>query len=82
MGLSVATEFGVLFPDTNNPASGYGTSVAGIVSERFAWGTVHLIGEVALTREHDIDVFTGIILEGPSRWTVRPVAEFFYENQF
>ena len=24
----------------------------------------------------------GSIIEGPSTWTVRPVAEFFYENEF
>jgi hypothetical protein len=27
-------------------------------------------------------VFLGGIIEGPSKWTVRPVAEFFYEKEF
>ena len=34
-----------------------------------------------LTREHNADVFISTILEGPSKWKVRPVAEFFYENE-
>jgi hypothetical protein len=81
-GPSIATEFGILFPDTNDPGSGYGASIAGIVSQRIDWGTVHVKGEAALTGEHDGDVFADLILEGPSRWTIRPMAEFFYENQF
>jgi hypothetical protein len=28
------------------------------------------------------DVFLGVIVEGPSKWTVRPVAEVFYEKEF
>jgi hypothetical protein len=35
-----------------------------------------------LTRDQHADLFTGIILEGPNKWTVRPVAEFFYEEEF
>ena len=27
-------------------------------------------------------VFTGVILEGPFSWSVRPVAEIFYDNEF
>jgi hypothetical protein len=81
-GPSIAAEFAVLLPDTNNPGSGYGASIASIISQRFNWGTIHLNGEAALTRDHDADVFADMILEGPSRWKVRPVAEFFYEDQF
>jgi hypothetical protein len=80
-GPSIATEFGVLLPDSTGN-SGVGASLAGIVSRRWDWGTIHLNGEVALTREHHPDVFLGGIVEGPSRWTVRPVAEFFYEKEF
>jgi hypothetical protein len=36
----------------------------------------------ALTRDHHGDVFAGVILEGPFSWSVRPVAEIFYENKF
>jgi hypothetical protein len=80
-GPSVATEFGVLLPDSTG-SSGVGASLAGIVSQRWDWGTIHLNAETALTRNHHGDVFVGAILEGPSTWTVRPVAEFFYENEF
>jgi hypothetical protein len=80
-GPSVATEFGVLLPDSTGN-SGVGASLAGIVSQRWDWGTIHLNGEAALTRDHHADLFVGAILEGPSKWTVRPVAEVFYEKEF
>jgi hypothetical protein len=80
-GPSVATEFGVLLPDSTGN-SGVGASLAGIVSQRWDWGTVHLNAETALTRDHHADVFLGAIVEGPSKWSVRPVAEFFYEREF
>lgn len=80
-GPSVATEFGVLFPDSTG-SSGVGASLAGIVSQRWDWGTIHLNAETALTRDHHADVFIGGIIEGPSKWAVRPVAEFFYEDEF
>ena len=38
--------------------------------------------ETALTRDHHADLFLGGIIEGPSKWSIRPVAEFFYENEF
>ncbi len=80
-GPSVATEFGVLLPDSTGD-SGVGASWAGIVSQRWDWGTVHFNAETALTRDHHADVFIGTILEGPSKWKVRPVAEVFYEKEF
>jgi len=80
-GPSVATEFGVLLPD-NTGNSGVGARMAGIVSQRWDWGTIHLNAETALTRDHHADVFLGSIIEGPSKWTIRPVAEFFYEKEF
>jgi hypothetical protein len=80
-GPSVATEFGVLLPDSTGN-SGVGASLAGIVSQRWDWGTIHLNAETALTRDHHADVFFGGIIEGPSKWEIRPVAEFFYENEF
>jgi hypothetical protein len=80
-GPSVATEFGVLLPDSTGN-SGVGASLAGIVSQRWDWGTIHLNAETALTRDHHGDLFVGAILEGPSTWMVRPVAEIFYENEF
>ena len=80
-GPSVATEFGVLLPDTLGP-SGTGFSVAGIVSQRWEWGTAHFNVQGALTRNQNADAFTSLILEGPIKWTVRPVAEFAYEEEF
>ena len=80
-GPSVATEFGVLLPDSTGN-SGVGASWAGIVSQRGDWGTIHLNVETVLTRDHHADVFVGSIIEGPSKWKVRPVAEVFYEREF
>jgi hypothetical protein len=79
-GPSIATEFGVLLPDSMGP-SRVGASLAGIVSQRWDWGTIHLNGEAALTREQRADIFAGAIIEGPYQWKVRPVAEFFYEEE-
>ncbi|WP_271523219.1 hypothetical protein [Bradyrhizobium sp. CCBAU 53380] len=80
-GPSIATEFGVLLPDSTGN-SGVGFSLAGIVSQRWDWGTIHLNAETVLTREHHGDLFLGAIIEGPAARTVRPVAEIFYENEF
>ena len=80
-GPSIATEFGVLLPDSIGDTR-FGASVAGIVSQRWDWGTAHLNIAGQLTRDQHADLFTGIILEGPHKWTVRPVAEFFYEEEF
>jgi len=62
-GPSVATEFGVLLPDSTS-GSGVGASLAGIVSQRWDWGTIHLNAETALTRDHHADLFLGTIIEG------------------
>ena len=80
-GPSVATEFGALLPGINAD-EGFGASVAGIVSQRFQWTTIHLNAQAELTRDQHADAFLGAIIEGPSTWKVRPVAEFFYENEF
>jgi hypothetical protein len=80
-GPSVATELGVLLPDSRGPSQ-FGASVAGIVSQRWDWGAIHLNGVAELTRDHRADLFAGVIIEGPSKWTVRPVAEVFYEREF
>src|SRR5436853_4457022 len=64
-GISVATEFGVLLPDTRGD-SGVGASLAGIVSQRWDWGAIHLNGQASLTRKHRTDLFVSAIVEGPS----------------
>jgi hypothetical protein len=80
-GPSVATEFGVLLPDTHRPG-GTGASVAAIISQRWDWGTIHLNVEGLWTRDQHAGAFTSVILEGPSKWKVRPVAEVSYEETF
>jgi hypothetical protein len=78
-GPSVATEYGILLPDQHGD-HGAGASVAGIVSQRWDAGTVHVNGALSWTREHEPGGFAGVILEGPYSWRVRPVAEAFVER--
>jgi hypothetical protein len=78
-GLSIATEFGPLLPGINADP-GVGFSWAGIVSQRWDWGTAHLNVQTVLTRDHHGEGFLGVILEGPSTWKVRPVFEIFYDK--
>jgi len=80
-GPSIATEFGILLPGIHDER-GTGASVAGIVSQRWSWVTLHLNGAAALTREQHADIFLDAIVEGPHEWAVRPVAEFFHERDF
>jgi hypothetical protein len=81
LGPSIATEFGALLPDSSGD-SRFGASIDTIISQRWDWGTAHLNIAAELTRNQRADVFTDLILEGPSKWLVRPVAEFFYEEEF
>ncbi len=78
-GPSVATEYGFLLPEIH-AQSGTGFAWAGIVSERWPAATVHLNAAASLTRDHEPDGFLGVILEGPYRWALRPVAEFTLEQ--
>ena len=78
-GPSVAIEFGPLLPGVRAD-SGFGASFGTIVSQRWEWGTVHANVVTELTRDRRTDFFLGGIIEGPSKWKVRPVAEFFYEE--
>jgi hypothetical protein len=78
-GVSIATEFGPLLPGVNADP-GVGFSWAGIVSQRWDWGTAHFNVEANLTRDQHGEGFFGVILEGPAKWTVRPVVEIFYDK--
>src|SRR6516164_7081178 len=80
-GPSIATEFGVLLPDSNGDSQ-FGASIDTIVSQRWDWGTAHLNIAAELTRDQRANVFTDLIVEGPYKWVVRPVAEVFYEEEF
>jgi len=78
-GVSIATEFGPLLPGVNTDP-GVGFSWAGIVSQRWDWGTAHFNVETNLTRDQHGEAFLDVILEGPSKWKVRPVFETFYDK--
>ncbi len=77
-GPSVATEFGPLLPAAGG--SGLGFSLAGIVSQRWEWGTVHLNVETNLTPDQHGELFFDAIIEGPNKWTVRPVLEIYSDS--
>jgi hypothetical protein len=55
-GPSVGTEFGLLLPGINDEP-GLGGSVAGIVSQQWPWGTLHVNLAGAITRQQHGDVF-------------------------
>ncbi len=77
-GPSIATEFGALLPDIGG--SGMGLSWAGIVSQRWEWGTVHLNVETNLTPDQHGELFLDAIIEGPHTWTIRPVLEVYTDS--
>lgn len=80
-GVSIAAEGGVLTPEVNGVGD-VGASLDVITSYRWGWGTAHWNEWFELTREHHEDLFTGLILEGPHDWAVRPVAELYYDKDF
>ncbi|HEY4012830.1 MAG TPA: hypothetical protein VGM06_05810 [Polyangiaceae bacterium] len=80
-GPSVAAEGGVLLPLIPGDA-GFGASLDVITSYRWSWGAVHWNELFAYSRIHHADLFTDLIVEGPYDWTVRPVAEGFYDKDF
>ena len=79
-GPSVAIEFGPLLLGLHAD-SGFGASFGTIVSQRWNWGTGHANVVTELTRDNHADLFLGASLRGPYKWKVRPVAEFFYEEE-
>jgi hypothetical protein len=80
-GLSVALELGPLTPEINGNAA-FGASSDLILSYRWDWGTVHFNEWPSYSRQHNLDLFSGVIVEGPHDWVVRPVTEVFYEKEF
>ena len=82
-GWSIATEFGAVFAEFPElGASSVGATWAGIASQRWEWGTVHLNVAGTLTPDQHREVFLDAIIEGPNKWKVRPVAEFYFDNVF
>jgi hypothetical protein len=78
-GPSVGVEVGLLLPGVGADP-GVGASFAGIVSQRWSAVTVHVNGALLITHDHTLGAVAGTIVEGPSRWTIRPVAEMVLEE--
>jgi len=76
-------ELGPLLP-TINGEPGVGATATLIVSQHWKPLTLHVNGEVTLTRAGNLDLFGGAILEGPRDWVVRPrpAVEAFVEREF
>ena len=79
-GPSIAVEPELLLPATAG-ASGFGFAAGVIVSQRWPALTVHLNLVPAWSRAHNLAGLGGIIVEGPSEWTVRPVGEVYVEAE-
>jgi hypothetical protein len=78
-GPSVGLEVGLLLPGIGTDP-GVGASFAGIVSQRWSAMTVHVNGTLLIMHDHTLGAVAGAIVEGPSRWAVRPVAELTLEQ--
>jgi hypothetical protein len=76
---SVGVEVGALLPTVNgDPGMGFAGLL--ILSHRLPALTAHLNGVATFTRTQDWAFATGLILEGPSSWVVRPVGETVVEQ--
>jgi hypothetical protein len=60
--------------------SGIGASFGGLVSQRWSSFAMHVNGVLEITHDHRLAGLAGGIVEGPSRWNVRPVAQFVFEQ--
>jgi len=80
-GPSIALEVGILTPEING-TDAFGAAANLIFSFRSDWGTVHFNERPGLSRKHQLDVFSGVVVEGPRKWRVRPVSEMFFEREF
>jgi hypothetical protein len=73
-GPSIALEAGALLPEKGGE-TGPGASLAGILSKRWSFGTAHFNQEILYARAAEFEFVSGLIMEGPEAWRVRPVAE-------
>jgi hypothetical protein len=80
-GVSIALEAGPLLPEIGG-TNGFGAQANLITSYRWDAFSLHLNTAAALTREHNMDAFVSLILEGPREWPVRPVAEVYTDHDF
>jgi hypothetical protein len=78
-GPSVGVEVGLLLPGIGTDP-GLGASFLAVVSQRWSAATVHANGALLITHEHSLGGIASGIVEGPSRWAVRPVAEIVLEQ--
>jgi hypothetical protein len=78
-GPSVGLEVGLLLPGVGADP-GVGASVTGIVSQRWSAMTAHVNGTLLIAHDHTVGAAFGAIVEGPSRWLIRPVAELTVEQ--
>ena len=78
-GPSVAVECAVLLPEIH-ASSGTGGECAAIVSNKWDAMALHLNLGLGRTREHETARTISLIVEGPEKWTVRPVAELLAER--
>jgi hypothetical protein len=74
-GLSIAFEGSLLLP-TGGHGTQAGVAMTGIVSRRFSNATIHLNSAAILETDGRWVPASGLILEGPGRWRIRPVGEF------
>lgn len=79
-GPSIAMEVGVLLP-TRHGESGTGAQGTIIASQRWRFATVHVNASAFVARSGDPGGSGGLIVEGPDRWVVRPVAEVLVEGE-
>ena len=77
-GPSIATEFGPLLPPAGGSGVGFGW--AGIVSQRWDWGTIHWNVATNLTPDQHGELFFDAIVEGPNKWKIRPVFEIYSDS--
>jgi len=78
-GPSLATEVDVLLPTSDEKGSG--AELALIYSDHFRWIGLHLTGEIARTREHELGRFGSAIFEFFDRRSAHPVMELTAERQ-
>ena len=78
-GASVAAECAVLLPEIHG-SSGTGGTCAALISNRWDAVTAHLNLELGRTREHAAARAADLIVEGPEKWALKPVAELVAES--
>jgi hypothetical protein len=73
-GASIALEMSLLLA-TAPGEHRLGSAFTGIVSKEWSGASLHVNEAVVLTHDHSWTTFSGVILEGPSRWRIRPAGE-------